>query len=457
MNVRTARSDERPLLRLVGGGWRPLRVAVLGGGIGGLASAYFLAKAGHRPVVFESSTQLGGLGTHFEHHGVTLDRYYHVILDSDAELIGLIGELGLADQLHWSETGMGFLVDGRLYGFNSPLDLLRFGALGLPDRLRTGLGALYITKLKRRGVDLDEVRAVDWLRRLFGPRVFERIWDPLLRAKFGDRRDGLPAYWVWNTLNREKDGGQEVKGSLRCGYRGLADALHDALIARGAEVRVRCPVNAIAESADGVRVTTGGGTERFDAIVSTLPLPLLSRVAQGALGAAVPLPELAYQGVVNALVVSRSRLERFYWTAVVDSRFPFQGVVETTHVIKPEWIGGRHLYYLMNYCDAGSELYNRSDDVIAGQATAGLATLYPRFQRDDVEAVYVFRAPHVEPAWTLGYLRRRPAARVGASRLYLCTTAQAYPRVTAWNTSVALAAETVTSLLDDLGRVAVAR
>src|SRR5262249_50655242 len=116
VSVRTARSDERPPLRLVSGGWRPLRVAALGGGDAGLASAHFLAKAGHRPVILEASGQLGGLGAHFEHHGVTLDRYYHVILDSDAELIGLIGELGLADELHWSETGMGFLVDGRLYG-----------------------------------------------------------------------------------------------------------------------------------------------------------------------------------------------------------------------------------------------------------------------------------------------------------------------------------------------------
>jgi protoporphyrinogen oxidase len=454
VSVRTARSDERPPLRLVSGGWRPLRVAVLGGGIAGLASAHFLAKAGHRPVILEASGQLGGLAAHFEHHGVPVDRHYHVILDSDAELIGLIGELDLADELHWSETGMGFLVDGQLYGFNTPLDLLRFRALGLGDRLRTGLGALYITKLKRRGVDLDDIRAVDWLRRTFGPRVFARIWDPLLRAKFGDRRDGLPAYWVWNTLNREKDGGQEVKGYLRCGYRGLAEALQGAVIVRGGEVRLRCPARAITETADGVRVTTAAGTERFDGAVATLPLPLLARIAQGALGDGVPLPDLAYQGVVNALVISRSRLERFYWTAVVDSRFPFQGVVETTHVIKPEWTGGRHLCYLMNYCDAGSELYNRSDDVIAGQATAGLAALYPRFRRQDVEAVYVFRAPHVEPAWTLGYLRRRPAPRVGLSRLYLCTTAQAYPRVTAWNTSVALAAETVTALLDDLGRTA---
>ena len=85
------------------------------------------------------------------------------------------------------------------------------------------------------------MRAVDWLRGLFGQRVFERIWDPLLRAKFGDRRDQVPAYWVWNTLNREKDGGQEVKGYLRCGYRGLAAAIADALVVRGAEVRLAEP------------------------------------------------------------------------------------------------------------------------------------------------------------------------------------------------------------------------
>jgi protoporphyrinogen oxidase len=452
----SARSDERPALRLVGGSRRQLRVAVIGGGIAGLASAYFLAKAGHRPVVFESSGQLGGLGTHFEHDGVSIDRYYHVILDSDAELIGLIGELGLADQLRWSETGMGFLVDGQLYGFNTPLDLLRFRALGLSDRLRTGFGALYITKVKRDGLDLDGVRAVDWLRGLFGQRVFERIWDPLLRAKFGERRDQVPAYWVWNTLNREKDGSLEVKGYLRCGYRGLAAAIADALEVRGADVRLQSPVRSIEDVPGALSLTTARGTERFDGVISTLPLPVLSPIAQGALGQAVPLPELAYQGVVNALVVSRSRLERFYWTAVVDPRFQFQGVVETTHVIPPEWLGGRHLTYVMNYCDAGSELYQRSDDVVAAQAVNGLTTLYPRFRRGDVEAVYVFRAPYVEPAWTLGYLQRRPAPRVARSRLYLCTTAQAYPRVTAWNTSVGLAAETVTTLLDDLARSAVA-
>lgn len=426
------------------------RIAVIGGGIAGLASAYFLQRHGYTPVVLEASDRLGGLATHFDHHGVQIDCYYHVILDSDVELCGLLTELGLADRLVWSETGMGFYIGGTLYGFNTPLDVLRFRALSVADRLRTGFGALYITQLKRHGLDLDGVHARDWLLRIFGRRVFARIWEPLLRAKFGERLGTVPAYWVWNTLTREKNGKQEVKGYLRGGYAVIADSLRRAILARGGEVRLHSPVTALEAAGSTVTAQIGGSAERFDAAISTLPLPVLARVAQGELAGAVPIPDLNYQGVVNAVILSRARLERFYWTIVVDPRFEFQGVVETTHVLPPEWVGNRHLIYVMNYCDAGSELYARPDDLVKRQAVEGLQALYPRFQPADVEDVYVFRAPYVEPVWTVGYLTKRPAPRVGDTRVYVSTTAQAYPRVTAWNTSVGLAAETVAALVADL-------
>ncbi len=425
-------------------------IAIIGGGISGLASAYFLARQGLRPIVLEASDRLGGLATHFEHDGVALDRWYHVMLDTDADLRALIDELGLRERLVWSETGMGFYLGGHLYGFNTPLDVLRFGALPMVDRLRTGLGAAYVTRGVRDGLPLDDQPVDVWLRRIFGPRVFAQIWMPLLRAKFGDRYAQVPAYWVWNTLTREKNGSQEVKGYLRGGYQYLSQVLSEAIVRSGGTVRLHSPVTAIEEHAGGIDVESGGARTRYDAVISTLPLPLLARIARGPLAPAVPLPALNYQGVVNAVVLSRRRLERFYWTIVVDPRFPFQGVVETTHVIPPEWVGGRHLIYLMNYCDADSEIYARPDDLVRRQAADGLCALYPGFTPADIEGVHVFRAPHVEPVWSVGYLRQRPAPRVGDSRLYLCTTAQAYPRVTAWNTNVALARETAAALHTDL-------
>jgi protoporphyrinogen oxidase len=429
-------------------------VAVIGGGIAGLASAWFLARQGYRPVVLEASDRLGGLAATFEHDGVALDKWYHVILDSDADLCGLIGELGLAADLVWRETGMGFYVGGRLWPFNTPADVLRFGALSFADRLRTAAGAVYLTRGVRRPLALDRIRACDWLPRLFGRRVYELVWAPLLRAKFGDRCSDVPAYWVWNTLTREKNGSQEVKGYLRGGYAALTAALARAVEQAGGVVRCGAAVDAVEADADGAWVESGAARTPYAAVVATLPLPQLARLARGRLAGAVPLPALAYQGVVNAVVLSRTPLERFYWTPVVDPRFAFQGVVETTHVIPSEWVGGRHLLYLMNYCDAGSATYARSDAVVARQAVDGLCALYPRFTRGAVEGVRVFRAPYVEPAWTLGYLAQRPAPRIADTRCYLSTTAQAYPRVTAWNTSVGLARDAVAALHADLAGTA---
>ena len=146
---------------------------------------------------------------------------------------------------------MGFLRRRALYGFNTPADLLRFRALVAarprPHRARR---ALHHQAQARRPRARRRARASTGCARVFGPRVFERIWDPLLRAKFGDRRRRPCRRTGCGTRsNREKDGGQEVKGYLRCGYRGLAEALRDAVVARGGEVRLRSPVDAIEEVA----------------------------------------------------------------------------------------------------------------------------------------------------------------------------------------------------------------
>ncbi len=456
MSVAVTRPDGRPSLRLVSGGARPLRVAVLGGGISGLAAAHFLAKAGHRPVVLESSYQLGGVELDFEHLGIRLDRRPNVLRSGDAELLALVVDLGLADQLVWGDTATGAIIGGMLYGFDTPIDVFRIRTVSAADRLRAGLATLYVAALMRGGPELDDVLAVDWLRALFGSRVFESLWVPLLRARFGVRSGELPAYWVWHRLRRGWRGARDSGGTLRCGQHGLMTALRGAIVRRGGQLRLGSPVDTVEETAAGMLVGTSGGSERFDAVLSTLRPARLANVARGTLIGALPCSDLRYRGEVSALVVTRRRLERFYGTLVADPRCAFQSVVETTNVIPPDWLGGRHLVYVASYCGAESEAYERSDDVVAGQAMAGLGAVYPAFRRRDVEGVYVFRASHVEPVWTMGALGRRPAPRVGRSCLYVCTAAQGYPQANGWNTGVRLAAQAVNALLDDLARPRVA-
>ncbi len=284
--------------------------------------------------------------------------------------------------------------------------------------------------------------------RLFGLRVYERIWEPLLIAKFGDMRDRVPAYWIWNTLNREKNGSQEVKGYLRDGGNAvIADRLVSAIEATGGRIFLSHPVTRLRPDGDGAIIDVADAEQRFDAVVSTLPMTRLKLIADESIARELPQMSIDYQGVVKVLLVSRARLSRHYWTAAVRSDLPFQGIVETTHVLRPESIGNRHLIYLMNYCRPDSELYRRCDELQIRDAIDGLARLYREFDPNQIESAFVFRAPYVEPVWPCGYLGSRPTARVGTSRIFLATTAQAYPMVTSWNTSVKLADDAVAAVL----------
>ena len=40
---------------------KPKKVAIIGGGIGGMECALVLTQRGHKPVIFEKSNELGGL------------------------------------------------------------------------------------------------------------------------------------------------------------------------------------------------------------------------------------------------------------------------------------------------------------------------------------------------------------------------------------------------------------
>ena len=51
-----------------------------------------------------------------------------------------LAELGLSHSLHWRDSRMAYFVDGALYPFLTPLELLRFAPLPLLDRVRAGVG-----------------------------------------------------------------------------------------------------------------------------------------------------------------------------------------------------------------------------------------------------------------------------------------------------------------------------
>ena len=80
----------------------------------GLATAHYLSKKGHQVTILEKGKEIGGLSRSTEIlAGVHWDRYYHVVLSTDTELLSFIDEIGLLSDVKFKETKTGFYSGGH--------------------------------------------------------------------------------------------------------------------------------------------------------------------------------------------------------------------------------------------------------------------------------------------------------------------------------------------------------
>lgn len=292
------------------------RVLVLGAGFLGLNVARELLRHGCEVIVVEAGARPGGVSQSRQLGGCTVDRFYHTILPSDGALLDLVDELGLAASLSWRRTKSGFFQDGRLHSVSSPLELLTFPVLTLPERLRLGYAVWRAQRLPDYH-RLERETCAAWLTRTCGRSVYEKFWSPLLRAKLGAAAPEVSATFIWATIHRlqagtrggarlARDLAPGMMGYLRGGYQALIDALVRDVVACGGRIETGRTVTCIAREG-GVWVV---GTDRGPKLgAPTSPptasdrgarvIPPLTRVRDGGPSALFP-PGAASDGVGRA-------------------------------------------------------------------------------------------------------------------------------------------------------------
>jgi protoporphyrinogen oxidase len=278
------------------------------------------------------------------------------------------------------------------------------------------------------------------------------VWEPLLAAKIGDRAAGLPALWLSSRMQREKSTEREVKGCLRGGYRSLIDALAGALERRGVELRLGARAEAIERDGEAMAVRVAArAPETFDAVVVTSALVPFQQMTRG-LGLDPALAELRldYQGVICAVFLLEQALSPYYWMPTVDSGVGCQGIVEMSNLMPLERSDGLHVAYLVRYAHRSSDPFRAPEDELLAAFRRDLEALFPEAARG-VQDAFLFRAPFVEPIWSIGYRARRPRPTVLPGRLYLASTAQVYPRVYSWNSCCEVVEEMMPALQAAIG------
>lgn len=406
-------------------------IAIIGAGIGGMAAAYDLVRAGHSVTIYEAADQPGGLASGFkeEYWDWSVEKFYHHWFASDRHMLGLIEELGWSDRVIFKRPFTVMYYEGKFYPFDSILKAILFPGLGWGlNKIRFGLVGLYL-RLSNNWRTLEKETVDQWMRRYAGDRVYELMWEPLMIGKFGQRYAKLVNMaWMWARLKARTT----RLGTFEGGFQAFADDFAERLRQMGVEIHLSTAVQCISESPQGgVELETAEGTRRYDQCLSTTSPSLLARLAPDLPADYLEgLLSLKSMGAVVMVLGLRQQFseEGYYWYNIPKSAgFPFLAVVEHTNFLSPEYFGGDHILYVGDYLESDHEYFRLTKEELLERFVPALQRINPRFRREWIRNSRLFRTTYAQPVPEVGHSQNIPAIRTPIPGLYFASMSQVYP------------------------------
>ena len=311
-------------------------MAVVGGGVSGLAAAHRLGRElpTAEVVVLEGSDRLGGSLRTAEVGGVVVDVGAEAMLNRRPEAVELAREVGLdPDLVHPATTSANLWNRGRLVPMPRTL-------MGVPIDLRSLEGIISARGIARAALDTvlpatelgdRDVSVGDLVEERLGKEVVDRLVEPLLGGVYAgharelsaraavpqlvallDRDRSLSRAAAAATPPADAPSTVPVFAGLRGGVGRLPGALATSAASSGAVVRTRATVRDLARRADGGWNLVVGSTRdpevvRADAVLLATPARASARLLSDvAPHAALALARIEYASMaIVTLAVHR--------------------------------------------------------------------------------------------------------------------------------------------------------
>ena len=405
-------------------------VAIIGGGISGLAAAYYLGREGIPSVLIEAEARLGGV--------IRTDRVSGCLLEAGPDswlarkpwALDLARELGLAEQIIGSNDnrrktyiarrgalipmpdGMQFLAPAK------PTAVMASRLFGIGAKLRMGL------EWFRRPAQYPDRSVAAFVRDHFGGEWNERLAQPLLAGVYGGAPEQLSVDSVLPALveyerrrgsivrgalkNRTANTGAPLFLTLKDGMETLVDALCKAIAPSCRFVRGRAVE--IERTGGGWRVRLEDGAIEAEHAAAAVPAPEAAKLLRRASGElAETLDGIPYNSsIVGGLVYRRRgfnhpldgfgmlvpRAERRSLAACTWVETKFDGRTSDEATLLRAFFTGA----------AADELMQADDETVRKTAHAELSALM-RFRTEPI-ACHVNRLPQSMALYAVGHASR---------------------------------------------------
>lgn len=426
-------------------------IAIIGAGVGGMAAAWDLARAGHHVTIFEGSDSVGGLASGFKEPSWewSVEKYYHHWFQSDKDMLGLIKELGWSDDVFFPRPKTVAFANGKFSPLDSPLAALTYPGFTLFDMIRFGFVSVYLRYLSS-WEPLEKFTADDWMRKFYGPRLYTTLFEPLLIGKFGPHYKDVNMAWFWARFKTRTT----RLGTFKGGFQEFCDRFAARLAELGVTIELNSPAEGLKSGSDGrLELSAKGKRFVFDQVLVTSSPALLARIASG-----LPveylrgLLDLKSMGAVLLVISLKQQLspEGFYWYNLPKSEgFPFLALVEHTNFVSSSHFNNEHIVYCGDYLDPSHEHFHMSKDELLERFLPSLKRINPEFSKSWVLKTWLWKTNYAQPVPLVNHSSNIPELKTPIPGLFFASMSQVYPWDRGTNFAVQVARHAARLMLAD--------
>lgn len=428
-----------------------MKIAIIGAGFTGLSAAYKLLEQGHEVTIFEKENKPGGLAIGYKEPGWnwTLEKHYHHWFTNDKSVLGLAEKIEHKVLIKRPKTSV--LVNGKIFQFDSPKEVLLFPKLSVFDRIRMGaiIGLIKFNPLWR---PLEKINASTFLPKFMGKKGYKMIWEPLFKNKFGKYSDNISLAWFWARIVKRTPSLAYPEG----GFLNFANHLVSKIEEKGGKVNFNIEIIELSskikpqikyKSNENLKLKI----ENYDVVIVTLPSFLFLEITQN-LPADYKNKFLKLKGLGATNMVLRLK-EPFlkdgtYWLSICDPGSPIMAIVEHTNYMDKKNYGNEHVVYLGNYLSADSERFSMSKEDILKLFDPYLRKINKNYKKNLID-YELFKAPFAQPIIPTNYSKMIPPFKTPLENVYLTNIEQVYPWDRGTNYAVELGEKIAKFIIDE--------
>ena len=332
--------------------------------------------------------KFGGMAKCINYNGTKIEKHYRHIFKSDKYVINLLEEFNLLDKLQWKKTKMAYYSNKGLYEFGTPMSLLKYEPFTIIEKIQFGIVFFKIKSIKDYK-KIENYTVEQWMIKNCGKKIYEKIWGPLLRQKFGNKKNEISMVWLWNKINLRSSSSAmdgERLGYLNGSFENLTKELEKYLLKNNCIIKTNEEITKVYKTDNKYIVRANNNELKYDFVVSTVSYDISRNILEGILTKEEisKMKNLFYTCAKTLLIFSKKKFTPFYWINIGSEKMPFGGIIEHTNMIDSFIYGDVNLIYISNYMDRNDKLYKLSAKELFNEYIKYLKMINQDFQESDI-------------------------------------------------------------------------